>query len=72
MVLFWAAQQELDCISGSGNILGKIKFDSAKGAHVFVADNDSLALSSIEQSSITKKLSDLDSGEYSLPMQDDD
>ena len=72
MVLYWSAQQELDCISGNGCILGKIKFDVAKGGHIFVLDNESIILSSAEQSSITERLSGLDSGKYSLPMQDDD
>ncbi|WP_290704996.1 hypothetical protein [Amphritea sp.] len=72
MVLFWPIQQELDCISGSGRILGKIKFDGYKDEHRFCPDNESLVLSSLEQSCIAERLSGLDSGKYSIPMQDDD
>lgn len=72
MVLFWPIQQELDCISSSGRILGKIKFDGHKNKHIFSADNDSIVLSSSEETCITQRLSGLDSGQYSIPMQDDD
>ncbi len=30
MVMFWPIQQELDCISDSGDVLGRIKFDGSK------------------------------------------
>ncbi|MBY4676189.1 hypothetical protein [Marinobacterium arenosum] len=72
MVLFLPVQQELDCINGSGHILGKIKFDASKDKHIFYPDNESIALSSLEKSSIAERLSGLDSGKYSIPMQDDD
>jgi hypothetical protein len=72
MVMFWPIQQELDCITDSGRILGKIKFDSHKDEYIFCPDNDSIVLSSLEESNITQRLSGLGSGEYSIPMQDDD
>jgi mevalonate pyrophosphate decarboxylase len=72
MVLFWPIQQELDCISASGCILGKIKFDGLKDIHIFCPTNESISLSSIEKSCIAERLSGLDSGIYSIPMQDDD
>ena len=72
MVLFWPIQQELDCINGSGGILGKIKFDGAKDEYIFYPANESIILSSIEKSSIAERLSGLDSGKYLIPMQDDD
>lgn len=72
MVLFWPVQQELDCINVDGCILGKIKFDSSKEAYVFYPVNESIILSSIEESSIAEKVSGLNSGIYSIPMQDDD
>jgi len=72
MVLFWAAQQALDCINDSGSILGKIKFDTAKDEFIFSPDSDSVELSSIEKSSIADRVSGLNSGQYSIPMQDDD
>jgi hypothetical protein len=72
MVLFWPIQQDLDCISGSGCILGKIKFDGYNNEHKFCPDNEALVLSSLEQSCIAERLSGLDSGKYSIPMQDDD
>jgi hypothetical protein len=72
MVLFCPIQQELDCISGSGVILGRIKFDCSKDEHIFHLDNELIVLSSLEKSSIAERLSGLDSGKYSIPMQDDD
>ncbi len=72
MVLFFPIQQELDCISSSGRILGKIKFDVFKGEYLFCPDNESIVLSGIEESSIAERLAGLYSGKYSLPMQDDD
>ena len=72
MVLFFPAQQELDCISGSGRILGKIKFDGSKDEYSFFSDNDSIILTSIEEASIVERLTGLASGKYSIDMQDDD
>lgn len=72
MVLFWPLQQELDCISQSGRILGKIKFDGSEDEYIFCPANDSISLSSIEESMIAERLSGLASGKYSIPMQDDD
>jgi len=72
MVMFLPVQQELNCITGNGRILGKIKFDGHKNKHIFSADSDSIVLSSSEETCITQRLSGLDSGQYSIPMQDDD
>lgn len=72
MVLFFPIQQELDCISASGDILGKIKFDGSKGEHIFCIDNESISLSESEKTSISEKIASLDSGNNSIPMQDDD
>jgi len=72
MVLFWPIQQELDCINGSGSILGKIKFDVSREEYIFYPANESIILSSLEKSSIAERLSGLDSGKYLIPMQDDD
>jgi hypothetical protein len=72
MVLFWPIQQEIECINGSGVILGRIKFDGPKEVFTFSPDNESVVLTRIEKSSIDERLSGLDSGKYSLPMQDDD
>jgi len=72
MVMFWPVQQELDCINRSGCILGKIKFDASKDQYIFHPDNESVALSSIEQSNIEERLSGLNSGQLSIPPQDDD
>jgi len=71
-VLFFSIQQELDCINDSGAIIGKIKFDATKKEHVFSLDNDSIVLTELEKSSIAERLSGLDAGRYSIPMQDDD
>lgn len=72
MVLFWPIQQELDCINDSGRILGKIKFNGATNKHTFFPADESISLSSIEESVISERLSGLDSGKYLIPMQDDD
>ena len=48
MVLFLPIQQELDCISGSGHMLGRIKFDGATEAHIFCPANESIELSNQE------------------------
>lgn len=72
MVLFFPIQQELDCISSSGHILGKIKFDVSEGKHNFHPDDDSVVLSEVEEVSIAVRIAGLDSGKYSIAMQDDD
>lgn len=72
MVMFWPIQQELNCINSNGSILGKIKFDSTNDQYRFYPDSEAKTLSSIEESSITEKLTGLNSGEYSIPAQDDD
>ena len=72
MVLFWPIQQELDCINDNGSILGKIKFDESKEGYAFYPVTDCIALSSIEKSNIAEKIAGLDSGQYLIPMQDDD
>lgn len=72
MVLFFPIQQELDCISSSGHILGKIKFDVFKEEYLFCPDDESIVLSGTEEASIAERLAGLYSGKYSFPMQDDD
>ncbi len=72
MVLFWPIQQELDCINSNGDILGKIKFDGVNDNHQFYLADESITLSNTEKTSIAEKLAGLDSGKYSIPMQDDD
>jgi len=71
MVLFFPMQQELDCISDSGDILGKIRFDGTQQKHIFDAD-DKARLSAQQQKLINQKLATLDGGEHTIPMQDDD
>lgn len=72
MVLFWPIQQELDCINSSGDILGKIKFDGVEDKHNFFPANESITLSNDEKLKIAERLTGLDLGKYSIPMQDDD
>lgn len=72
MVLFFPIQQELDCISDSGQVLGKIKFDGPSQKFQFFADNESVVLEGIEEANIIERLAGLASGKYSIPMQDDD
>ena len=72
MVLFFPIQQDLDCISSRGQILGKIKYDGAKDEYALCPDNESTELSDIEVSIIAERLAGLYSGKYSLAMQDDD
>jgi hypothetical protein len=72
MVLFFPIQQELDCISDSGGILGKIKFDGAKQTYKFLPDNESITLTGLEEANVIERLAGLASGKYSIPMQDDD
>lgn len=72
MVLFFPVQQELDCISSSGQILGKIKFDIAQAKHTFRPADNAIALSGQQETKIAERLSGLDAGKYSIPMDDDD
>lgn len=72
MVLFFPIQQELDCISDSGRILGKIGFDVAKEEYIFTPNDESIELSEIEEASIAARIAGLYSGVHSIPMQDDD
>ena len=72
MVLFWPIQQELDCVSSDGNVLGKIKFDAVENKYEFVASDTTLALTPEQQLKITERLAGLASGKYNIPMQDDD
>lgn len=72
MVLFFPIQQELDCISDTHGVLGKIKFNGAKKEYQFYPDNESINLAGIDEASIIERLAGLASGKYSIPMQDDD
>ncbi len=72
MVMFWPIQQELDCINRSGNILGKIKYEGKYDGYVFHPAGENVKLSNTEQSKIDEKLSQLQSGAYAIPMQDED
>lgn len=72
MPLFFLNQQELDCINDDGRIFGKIKFDVSKNEYIYYSIDDSIALSTAEKASIADRLSGLESGQYSIPMQDDD
>lgn len=71
-MLFFPNQQELDCFNTIGVILGKIKFDGLLNKHIFHPINGSIVLTNKEELSIAEKLAVLDSGNYSIPMQDDD
>jgi hypothetical protein len=71
-MLFFPIQYELDCINDSGDILGRIKFDNSKNEYIFYPSNESIVLSDLEKASIAERLSDLESGKYLIPMQDDD
>jgi hypothetical protein len=71
-MLFFPIQYELDCINDSGDILGRIKFDNSKNEYIFYPNNESIVLSDFDKASITERLSDLDTGKYLIPMQDDD
>lgn len=72
MVLFLPMQQELDCINSDGQILGKIRFDDSQKSHLFYKLDESIELEKSEVLMISERLSGLDSGTYSIPMQDDD
>ena len=71
-MLFLPAQQELDCVNESGNIVGKIVFDGSKNEYCFNADNASIVLTDLEIARIAERIAGLHSGKYSIPMQDDD
>jgi hypothetical protein len=70
--LFFLNQQELDCINDNGQIFGKIKFDVSNNEYIFYLIDESIVLSDSDKSSIADRLSGLESGQYSIPMQDDD
>jgi len=72
MVMFWPIQQALNCITDDGRILGKIEFDVKTEQYIFCSEEDSVVLSSLEASQIEKRLADLHSGDYLMPMRDDD
>lgn len=72
MVLFFPIQQELDCINSDGQILGKIRLDESKSSHFFYKLDELVVITESEMSMISERLSGLDSGKYSIPMQDDD
>lgn len=72
MVLFFPINQELDCISTSGRILGKIRFDVFKEEYNFHPDDESVELSDLEVASVAERIAGLYAGKYSFPMQDDD
>lgn len=72
MVLFFPAQQALDCLSDSGRILGKIEFDGVTDTYVFVPEDASMPLQDAEMSCIAAKLAELCAGEATIAMQDDD
>lgn len=71
-MLFLLNQQELDCITDSGTVLGKIKFDHAIGQHTFNSIDPSILLSETEKSLIAEKLISLNLGKDSIPLPDDD
>jgi hypothetical protein len=71
-MLFFPIQYELDCINDSGDIVGRIKFDNSKNEYIFYPGNESIVLSDSDKAIIAQRLSDLESGKYSIPMQDDD
>ena len=74
-MLFLSIQQELDCITDSGEIIGKIKFDDQQGKHIFYSHRekaDAQNISRSDESAIAERLRGLDSGQYQIPMQDDD
>ncbi len=72
MVMFWPIQQALNCITDDGRILGKIEFDVKTEQYRFCPEDDAVVLSHLEQSHIDQRLANLHSGDYLMPMQDDD
>ena len=71
MVLFVPMQQELDCINSDGQILGKIRFYDSQKSHILYKLDESVMVEKSEMSMILERLSSLDLGKYSIPMQDD-
>ncbi|MFK4753390.1 hypothetical protein [Oceanobacter antarcticus] len=71
-MLFFPIQQELDCISNDGRIIGRIKYNGATRNHVFQLDADIVELTDADQAKIAERLAGLDTGVYLIPMQDDD
>ena len=72
MVIFLPIQQELNCINDRGVILGKISYAAATEEFIFYPADASINLTNSEKSNIDQKLSEIHSGTYSIPMQDDD
>lgn len=72
MVLFFPIEQELDCISKNGRILGKIQFDVFKDQYFFTPNEESLVLTDEEESCIVARLAGLEAGIFSFAMQDED
>lgn len=72
MLLFLPILHELNCINGSGQILGKISFDVAEDKYIFTPEDESVVLSSEDEAGIVERLAGLATGKYSIAMQDDD
>jgi hypothetical protein len=72
MVMFWPFQQELNCIGASGSVLGKIRFDHTQKKHVFEPEEKIPRLSEAEEIRIAERLTGLDAGLFTIPLQDDD
>lgn len=70
-MMFMPYQQELDCISASGGILGKIRFDFSQDKHIFSVD-DGVSVTEDEARRIEEHLKVLDAGQSSIAMPDDD
>ena len=58
-MLFFPIQQELDCISERGVIVGKIRFDDAQGRHIFYQPDDIVEVTAAEQAAINERLAGL-------------
>ena len=61
-MLFFPIQQELDCISERGVILGKIRFDDAQGRHIFYQPDDVVEVTAAEQAAINERRAGRDAG----------
>lgn len=72
MLLFLPILNELDCINGDGQILGRIRFDLTLDKYTFDPTDESVVLTNIEEAHIIERLSGLASGKYAMPMHDDD
>lgn len=72
IMLFFPSQDELDCITSDGQILGKIRFDTSLEKHIFTLGEASLELTSEQQEKINQRLAGLDVGQFTMPTQDDD